>query len=121
MLHNIGQVSGVVVSTEERIREKVQQAMALAHCEVANESHGHNVPKGSETHFRLVLVSDGFDGMSRVARHRQVYSLLSEELQSGVHALALGCYTPAEWAARDRQARPSPDCRGGERKAGASQ
>ena len=44
----------------------------------------HNVPKNSETHFRLVIVSDVFDGLSRVKRHQLVYKAADEALKQGI-------------------------------------
>lgn len=103
---------------EESIRHKLSAALAPAVLEVENESHGHNVPRGSETHFRVVVVSDRFQGERAVARHRMVYELLGDERAAGMHALALHLFTQAEWAARNEQSTPSPACLGGGRKAG---
>ena len=36
---------------------------------LVNESGGHNVPIGAETHFRLVIVSDAFDGLATIKVH----------------------------------------------------
>jgi BolA protein len=80
--------------------------------EVVNESHMHSVPPNSETHFKVVLVTEAFDGKRKVARHQQVYAALSAQLEGPVHALALHTYTPAEWAERE-QAPDSPNCMGG--------
>lgn len=80
--------------------------------EVANESHMHSVPPNSETHFKVVIVANAFDGKRKVARHQQVYGALSALLEGPVHALALHTYTPAEWAER-QQAPDSPNCMGG--------
>lgn len=82
--------------------------------EVVNESHMHSVPPDSETHFRVVIVTDVFDGKRKVARHQQVYGALSAQLAGPVHALALHTYTPAEWAERE-QVPDSPHCMGGSR------
>ncbi len=80
--------------------------------EVVNESHMHSVPPNSETHFKVVLVTEAFAGQRKVARHQQVYAALAAQLEGPVHALALHTYTPAEWAERE-QAPESPDCMGG--------
>lgn len=100
---------------EESIRQKLSEALQPRVLDVVNESHGHNVPRGSETHFRVVAVSDLFSGERAVARHRRVYDLLADERAAGVHALALHLFTEAEWAAREEQTTPSPACLGGGR------
>ncbi len=97
---------------QREIERKLAEALAPAHLEVINESHRHSVPPGSESHFKVVLVSAAFEGKRSVARHQQVYRVLAAELAGGVHALALHTYTPAEWA--ERSAAPdSPACMGG--------
>lgn len=78
-----------------------------------NESHMHNVPPGSETHFKVILVSDAFEGKPLLGRHRAVNTLLDAELKGGVHALSIVAKTPKEWAASAGSVPPSPACRGG--------
>ncbi len=100
-------------STEEIINEKLGERFEPQHLAVDNESGSHNVPPGSETHFRVVLVSDRFDGQRLLARHQAVNEVLAEELAGGVHALALHTYTPGEWRDRFGDAPMSPPCLGG--------
>lgn len=104
------------MSVRDTILAKLQQAFTPAHLEVENESHGHNVPRGSETHFRVVLACGAFEGKRAVARHQLVYAVLADELKGGVHALALHTYTPAEWDAQGGAAPQSPDCMGGSKR-----
>ncbi|HUH37220.1 MAG TPA: BolA/IbaG family iron-sulfur metabolism protein [Spongiibacteraceae bacterium] len=104
------------MSVRDVIEQKLSSAFRPAHLEIANESHKHSVPPNSETHFKVVLVSEGFAGQRKVARHQQVYATLAEELAGGVHALALHLYTGEEWAARQQPAPRSPDCMGGSKR-----
>lgn len=99
-----------------RIQERIEQKLAAlepVELRVTNESSQHNVAPGSETHFRVLLVSSELDGMSRVARHRAIHRLLADELAGSVHALAIDAWTPAEWRERSERATVSPECRGG--------
>jgi len=100
-----------------RVQQEIQDRLAGRFrpllLEVVNESHQHSVPPNSETHFRVVVVSEVFEGQRKVARHRQVYAELAEQLDGPVHALALHTYTPAEWQAREQAAPASPACLGG--------
>lgn len=103
------------MSMQERITGSVRAGLPVSFLEVVNESGGHNVPAGSETHFKVVVVSPAFAGLSAVKRHQAVYALLRAEMTGGVHALALHAYTDAEWAAR--QSSPdSPACHGGSKR-----
>lgn len=100
------------MNMQQKIVDCLHRGLVLSHLDVINESSGHNVPAGSETHFKVVAVSAAFAGLSAVRRHQAVYQLLQEPLASGVHALALHTYTPGEWV--ERGAAPeSPACRGG--------
>lgn len=98
---------------QQNITQKLGQAFTPLHIEVENESHMHNVPEGSETHFRVLLVSTQFEGKPLVQRHRAVNSALSEELSGQVHALALHTMTPEEWFAKGGSVPESPPCLGG--------
>ena len=99
---------------KDRIEEKLAGEFDPAHLEVVNESGNHNVPDGSETHFKVVIVSETFDGDRLISRHRRVNETLAEELAGGVHALAIHTYTAADWRKRFGNAPMSPPCRGGD-------
>lgn len=83
----------------EQIEEKLRAAFEPVFLEVVDESYRHNVPAGSESHFKVVLVSDRFTGERFLNRHRMIYSTLTAELSTTVHALALHTYTIKEWEA----------------------
>ena len=80
--------------------------------QVENESHMHNVAPGSESHFKVTIVSDSFRDQMLIKRHRMVNKTLEQELQQ-IHALALHTLTPDEWVARGGAVADSPRCRGG--------
>ncbi|MEH6556487.1 MAG: BolA/IbaG family iron-sulfur metabolism protein [Oceanicoccus sp.] len=101
------------MSVQTEISTKLQSAFSPSFLDVINESHMHNVPPNSETHFNVVLVSDVFEGKRSVARHQMIYKLLAEEIDGPVHALALHTHTKAEWLARGSSVPASPDCLGG--------
>ena len=106
------------MSVAERIERKLASGLDLVHLEVLNESGGHNVPTGSESHFKVVLVAEAFSGERLLARHRRINSLLRNELANDIHALAIHAYTPDEWRKRFGQAPLSPPCLGGKARAG---
>ena len=98
---------------EEQILQSVTEAFTIDYLDVKNESYMHNVPEGSESHFKLTLVSDDFSGKRLVQRHQMVYKLLATQMNL-IHALALHLYTPDEWQTRQTSAPLSPKCHGGE-------
>lgn len=109
---------------------------------VDNESHMHSVPRNSETHFKITIVSPAFEGMSLVKRHRAVYdklvpymgnkdsssndnnisssnssniSIIDASLKT-LHALAITAKTAGEWTRSGQQVATSPACTGGMKK-----
>ena len=99
------------MTTTDSINAKVKDTLAPRHFELLNESHMHAGP-ASDSHFKLVVVSDTFNGMARVKRHQLLYKVLHDELQGPVHALALHTYTQQEWEQLNRAAPLSPACAG---------
>ena len=101
------------MTMQETIRSKIQQRLDPLHLEVANESHMHNVPEGSESHFKVTVISDSFTGKKLIARHRLINEILADELKTQIHALALHTLTPDEWFEKGGRVRASPECLGG--------
>lgn len=89
------------------------KALQPKHVELVNESMNHaGYFEGKESHFKLVIVSDAFEGKRLVARHQLVYDLANSLLTSQggqIHALAIHAYTPTEW---EGQSPESPLCAG---------
>lgn len=95
-------VNGIVLGSRgRRIKERLEKelrAVALEIEDISYQHAGHSGVKGSdgETHFNVKVVSEEFEGKSLVKRHRMIYSLLQDELQSGLHALSIVANTPSE-------------------------
>ncbi|MBE9560130.1 MAG: BolA family transcriptional regulator [Proteobacteria bacterium] len=102
---------------KNNITQKLNDAFSPEHLEVINESYMHSVPEGSESHFKVTIVCDDFEGKMLVARHRMVNKVLQEELskertEGGIHALALHTMTMEEWFKKGKVP-DSPECLGG--------
>lgn len=98
------------MSMQQQIKLKIQQAFPQAHIEIENESHLHAGP-ATESHFKLAIVAEEFEAVSRVKRHQMVYKILSQEMTQ-IHALALHTFTPDEWLKQGKVLPKSPDCAG---------
>ena len=91
------------------MRRKLTTSLSPTTLEIHNDSHlhaHHSAMRGntsSETHFRVHVVSEAFEGKRQPARHRVVYGIVGEELkmEGGVHALGIVARTPAEEMGRD--------------------
>lgn len=101
------------MSMQTQIEEKLAHGLNVQHLEVVNESSNHNVPPGSESHFKIVVVAPDFAGKTLINRHRMINSLLAAELKQQIHALAMHTYTEEEWVKNSDGAPMSPPCLGG--------
>ncbi len=103
------------MSVQETIEHKLNDGLSPTFLEVVNESHMHNVPPDSESHFKVTVVSERFEGERLVSRHQQVNALLADELAGKIHALALHTMTPDEYFEKAGKVPASPPCLGGDK------
>lgn len=76
--------------TPEQVRQYICDNLPCEHVEVAGDGH----------HFEAVIVSDRFEGKSRVQQHQTVYAALGDRMREEIHALSMKTFTPREWSAR---------------------
>ena len=88
------------MSIADEMQRKLLKGLAPTELYIEDESARHAGHSGArpdgETHFRVRVVSEIFEGMDRVARQRLIHGLLAEELQTRVHALSIHARTPGE-------------------------
>ena len=96
------------MSLEQQLIDRLQQ-LSPSHLEVVNESSGHGgYFPGKESHFKVIVVSDIFDGLRLVQRHQKIYAVAGDLLSPGkIHALAIHAFLPEEWQGQDTS---SPNC-----------
>ena len=96
------------MSLELQLRDRLQQ-LAPTYLEIVNESSGHGgYFPGKESHFKVVIVSEAFDGLRLVQRHPKVYAAVGDLLApSRIHALAIHAFVESEWQGQDTS---SPEC-----------
>ncbi|MCA2958700.1 MAG: BolA family transcriptional regulator [Silvanigrellales bacterium] len=97
------------MSMTEELKVTLTAALSPRFLEVLNESHMHSVPRGSESHFKVVVVSEKFEGQMLLKRHRLVQGILQKEI-ARIKALSLHTFTPEEWANRAEAGTESPRC-----------
>ena len=86
-------------SRAQRIKDELQRELAPRVLDVIDESHlheGHPGAQDGKGHFRVSIVSDRFEGLNHLARHRLVFSILDELMRTDIHALSIEAATPAE-------------------------
>lgn len=95
------------MSRQEQIVAALHSLQPI-HLEVLNESYMHK--HGNESHYKVIVVSDCFAGLSSVKRHQHVYAAVGD-IMGHLRALAVHTYTPQEWQHKG-QAPASPNCAG---------
>ncbi len=83
----------------ERIRSTLAAALAPTELEVRDDSHkhvGHAGARDGRGHFHVTIVSEAFDGLAALARHRAVYAALGDMMTTDIHALAIDARAPQE-------------------------
>ena len=82
------------------IETKITEALKPTFLEITDNSAKHAGHVGAhpegESHFALVVVSEAFEGLNRVARQRLVYAAIAQEMADHIHALELKTQTPGE-------------------------
>jgi BolA protein len=86
------------VSTGE-IEVRLRTALDAVHVAVEDESRFHAGHGATGGHFRAVVVSERFAGLSRVAAQRLVYDALGEWMEGPIHAFAVRTFTHEQWRA----------------------
>ena len=89
----------IIESLEKKLRDKFNPGNLA----VINESHLHaghqpGFDGTGESHIRIQIVSPQFEGMTRIARHRAINAVIEEEMERGLHAVAIEAHAPAEKA-----------------------
>ena len=92
----------------ETIIDSLNSEFAVEHLFLEYESSMHNVPPNSESHFKLVIISNNFNDMSNVQRHQAVYSALNNVMNK-IHALSIQAFTIDEFK-NNPVIIESPDC-----------
>ena len=99
------------MNLEASVRERLQAALAPSVLALSDESALHAGHAGAQggAHFSMEIVSQAFDGLSTLARHRLVYASLGDLMRKEIHALAIRAYAPDEFEARRQSTPPSID------------
>ncbi len=95
------------MSMDDIIAKKIISEFTPSYYSVVNESHNHAGTK-TQSHYKIVVVSDVFNGLNLINRHRAINKTFKKELTQ-IHALAIHTYTKQEWSKKG-YAPESPKC-----------
>jgi stress-induced morphogen len=71
----------------EDLKERIEQALPGSRVAVEDLTGGGD-------HFRAEIVSDRFEGLSRLDQHKLVYDVFGAEVGGPIHALSIKTATP---------------------------
>ena len=80
------------MTTPESIKNAIEGGVVCDRVEVT----------GDGQHFQALIVSNTFEGLSKVRRHQLVYGALGDRMRDEIHALSMITLTPAEWMQRQK-------------------
>lgn len=100
------------MSIAQQLEQLIKAGIDCKEFYLENESHMHSGP-ATESHFKVIAISDDFDGKRAVQRHQSVYKLVGELMNNPIHALALHLFTSQEWQVKEDKQLLSPKCLGG--------
>jgi BolA protein len=86
-----------VQAIENALRDKLE-AQHVAVIDQSSLHEGHPSSQGGGGHFQVVVVSDRFRGLSRLAAQRVVYEALGDLMANDIHALSMRTLTSEEWS-----------------------
>ena len=93
---------------ESQIINTLSNSMKLTSFKIINESFMHNVPKDSESHFKIVIVSNDFMNIQTIKRHKSIYKALGK-IMDEIHALSIHAFDEDEYK-KNPMVIDSPQC-----------
>ena len=93
---------------QNKIDKLLRDKFNISKLVINNESYKHNVPPNSESHFNVQIVSNDFQNLSQIQRHKKVYKAV-ESLLAEIHAFSITAMTTSEFK-ENQSLRDTPDC-----------
>jgi BolA protein len=81
---------------ENKIINTLNDCMDIFSLKILNESFMHNVPEDAESHFKVVIVSNDFNNLSHIKRHKLVYKYL-DTIMDDIHAISIQSFNEDEF------------------------
>ena len=71
----------------QELKTRIEEAIPGSQAQVEDLTGGGD-------HFRAEIVSERFEGLSRIDQHKLVYDVFGDEVGGAIHALSLKTQTP---------------------------
>ena len=93
---------------QNKIEKLLKDNLNVSKLLIRNDSYKHNVSPNSETHFNVQIVSDDFEDLSQIQRHKIVYKAVGT-LLAEIHAFSITAMTTSEFK-ENPSLKDTPDC-----------
>ena len=93
---------------QNKIEKLLKDNLNVSNLLIRNDSYKHNVPPNSESHFNVQIVSDDFEDLSQIQRHKIVYKAVGA-LLAEIHAFSITAMTTSEFK-ENPSLKDTPDC-----------
>ena len=93
---------------QNKIEKLLKDNLNVSKLLIRNDSYKHNVSPNSESHFNVQIVSDDFEDLSQIQRHKIVYKAVGA-LLAEIHAFSITAMTTSEFK-ENPSLRDTPDC-----------
>ena len=93
---------------QNKIDKLLRDNLNVSNLIIRNDSYKHNVPLNSESHFNVQIVSDDFQNLSQIKRHKLVYKAVGA-LLAEIHAFSITAITRSEFN-ENPTFKETPDC-----------
>ena len=93
---------------QNKIEKLLKDNLNVSNLLIRNDSYKHNVPPNSESHFNVQIVSDDFEDLSQIQRHKIVYKAVGA-LLAEIHAFSITAMTTSEFK-ENPSLKVTPDC-----------
>ena len=84
------------MQTIDHIRERLRSRLPAESVEIEDQSHlhvGHAGAAGGGGHYAVTVVSETFEGLNTLSRHRLVYAAVEDLMKKEIHALSIQAYS----------------------------
>jgi stress-induced morphogen len=71
----------------DELKSRIEEALPGADVNVVDTTGGGD-------HFRAEVVSDRFEGLTRIQQHKLIYDVFGDEVGGAIHALSIRTETP---------------------------
>ena len=81
----------------DQIKSLLLEKIDISKLDIIDETHKHhNHPQSNGGHFKMLIISEDFEGKTLIQRHKMIYNVLDSMIKKEIHALSINARTPSE-------------------------